>query len=132
MSTPLLTRQHVVELIDELPNDSLPEVAQFIEFLRFKAVQLRRPSSPEEESLLTIIHRRLPPDEQQRLRTLRSKLEAEQLTEAERMDLEMYVERIEREDVERAEALVKLAELRHASLTQLMRDLQLGAVIDDD
>ena len=37
MNTEVFTRQQVVKAIDELPFDSLPELAGFIEYLRFKA-----------------------------------------------------------------------------------------------
>jgi len=37
MNTEVFTRQQLVEAIDKLPSDSLPELAGFIEYLRFKA-----------------------------------------------------------------------------------------------
>ncbi len=44
MTAQTITRQKVIELIDELPSETLPEVAQFIEFLRFKGVHSNEPA----------------------------------------------------------------------------------------
>jgi hypothetical protein len=37
MATTLLTRQQIIQTIQDLPAEALPEIAQFIEFVRFKA-----------------------------------------------------------------------------------------------
>jgi hypothetical protein len=131
MTAQTITRQKVIELIDELPSETLPEVAQFIEFLRFKTAQGQAEgASPAEPALLTIIHRRLPPDDQRRLSELRQKNEVSQLTEAERAELLAYVERVEREDAERAEALVELAHLRGVPLAMLLNELKTESAAD--
>ena len=57
-----------------------------------------------------VVRCRLSPEQQQRLNELRDKLEAEALTEAERTELLELVERVEAADVERAEALLALAQ----------------------
>jgi len=59
------------------------------------------------------------------LSELRDKLEAETLTEAERTELLELVERVEAADVERAEALLALAQRRGVSVRRLMDDLDL-------
>ena len=79
---------------------------------------------------MKIIHRRLPPDDQSRLSDLRRKNEIGQLTEAEQAELLAYVERIEQEDAERAEALVELARLRDVPLATLMSYLKIESPAD--
>ena len=131
MTAPTITRQQVIELIEELPSETLPEVAQFIEFLRFKTAQGQAEgASPAEPALLTIIRRRLPLDDQRRLSELRQKNEVSQLTEAERAELLAYVEQVEREDAERAEALVGLARLRGIPLAALLSELKIESATD--
>ena len=39
MQATKLTKQQIYKAIDELPPESLPEVAQFLEFLKFKQAQ---------------------------------------------------------------------------------------------
>ena len=36
MSTQIITRQQIIGAIQELPGETLPEVAEFVEFLRFR------------------------------------------------------------------------------------------------
>jgi len=72
-----------------------------------------------------VVRRRLSTGQQQRLNELRDKLEAETLTEAERTELLELVERIEAADVERAEALLAMAQKRGISVRQLMEGLGL-------
>ena len=78
-----------------------------------------------EADLLAVIQRQLPPEERQRLDELRDKLEAETLTDAEREELLGLVERVEAVDIERAEALLALAQKRGIFVRQLMADLDL-------
>lgn len=102
-----IAREQVIDLIAELPNDSLQELVRFIEFLRFRdAQQSKTPAADAEASLLALIRRRLPPEDQRRLKALRAFKEERALTPAEHAELLAYVERVEREDAERAEALL--------------------------
>ena len=48
MDAAILTRQQLTKAIDELPVEVLPELATFIDYLRFKATAPR--PSPEAES----------------------------------------------------------------------------------
>lgn len=86
---------------------------------------MRTPASDAETSLAAIILRRLPPEDQQRLSTLRASKEERSLTPAEHAELLWYIERVEREDAERAQALLDLAQLRKVPLTRLMTYLGL-------
>jgi hypothetical protein len=75
---------------------------------------------------LAIIHRRLPPEEQRRLSALRASKEDRALTPEEHAELLAYVERVEREDAERAQALLDLSRLRKVPLAALIAELGLA------
>jgi len=74
-----------------------------------------------------IDQRKLPPEDQRRLSFLRTRSEQGSLAPEEHAELLSFVERVEREDAERAEALVELARLRNMPLGALMAALGLGA-----
>src|SRR3972149_5047226 len=111
MASQTITREKVIELIDELPAEILPEVVQFVEYLRFKANRSQA-APPSENVLLAVIKRRLPPADQARPDHRRARNELGTISDSERSELLAFVERVEREDAERAEALVELARLR--------------------
>jgi hypothetical protein len=126
-----VAREQVIDLIDALPSESLPELVRFIEFLRFRSGQDKStPAVDAEAPLLAIIRRRLPPDDQRRLSFLRAQKEQRALTPEEHAELLAYVDRIEHEDAERAEALLQLARLRNMPLGALMAALGPGAAPD--
>ena len=118
------TRQQITGLIDTLPSETLPELVEFAEYLRFKTRQrdLLAVASAE-QALLEIIHRRPAPEQQHRIDALRQKNESGQLTEAERTELLAYVDQVESADAQRAAALIELAQVRHEPVTVLLRDL---------
>lgn len=121
-----VAREQVVDLIEGLPSESLQELVRFIEFLRFRGEQqAKAPVADAEVPLMAIIRRRLPPEDQRRLSELRASKEDRTLTPEEHTELLAYVERVEREDAERAQALVELSRLRRVSLAALMTDLGL-------
>lgn len=123
-----VAREQVIDLIDDLPSESLPELVRFIEFLRFRSERDKStPAVDAEAPLLALIRRRLPPDAQRRLSFLRAQQEQRALTPEEQAELLAFVERVEREDAERAEALVQLARLRSTPLAALMASLGLGS-----
>ena len=112
-----VTVDALVRAVAQLPSEELEEfVAQ---------VNLVRQRRAADADLLAIIHRQLLPEQQRRLNELRDKLETEALTDAERVELLELVERVEAADVERAEALLALAQKRGISVRQLMADLNL-------
>jgi len=112
-----VTVDALVKAVAQLSGDELEE------FL--SQVKLLRQRQADEADLLAVVQRRLPAEQQQRLDELRDKLEAETLTDAERDELLELVERIEAADVERAEAMLALAQRRGVSVRQLMEDLDL-------
>ena len=126
-----MAREQVIDLIEGLPNESLPELVRFIEFLRFRSEQEKKVANANAEApLLAIIHRHLPPEDQLRLADLRARKEEGLLTPAEHEELLAYVERVEHEDAERAQALLDLAHLRNMPLGALLSSLGLHAASD--
>ncbi|MBI3362322.1 MAG: hypothetical protein HY023_14575 [Chloroflexi bacterium] len=123
MAPQRLSRQIVLELIDQLPGEALPEVLSFIQYLHFKFEQEERAVAPSQESeLLKIIHRRLPLGEQRRLAELQKKMEDDEIGEAENQELLALVERVEEQDAERAAALLELARLRRVPIDEVLSE----------
>ncbi len=123
-----IAREQVIDLLEGLPAETLGEVVRFIEFLRFRGAQdAGAPDRAAEAPLLAIVRRRLPPEDQRRLSALRALKEERALTPEEHAELLSYVERVEREDAERAQALLDLSRLRGVSLGALLSDLGLSA-----
>lgn len=123
-----VAREQVIDLIEDLPSESLQELVRFIEFLRFRGGQeAKMPAAAAEAPLLAIIRRRLPPEEQRRLSALRESKEERALTPEEHAELLAYVERVEQDDAERAQALLELSRLRKTPLAVLMTDLGLAS-----
>ena len=120
-----VAHEHVIDLIEDLPNETLPDLVRFIEFLRFKSGQDRRATPTEAEAHLAIALRRLPSADQHRLSLLRERKEEGKLTQDEHAELLSFVERVEREDAERAGALLELSRLRSVSIRALMSELGL-------
>lgn len=122
MITPTNIRQHAQELIEQLPGSSLPQVVEFLESLRHNIdpAQPILPENLQEQALLPIIQRRLPPEDEARLAYLRKQSESGVITEPEHQKLLEYVDRIERQDAERAEALINLFRLRNVDLKNLV------------
>lgn len=79
-------------------------------------------SKSQEEVLVQIIQRRLPEDDQTRLTYLRQQNESGEITEAEHQELLAYVDQVELEDAERAEALIQLAKIRGVDLQTLVSE----------
>jgi hypothetical protein len=128
-----VAHEHVIDLIEDLPNESLPDLVRFIEFLRFKSKQEKPVARTDAEApLLAVALRRLPPEDQHRLSLLRARQEEGLLTPEERTELLAFVERVEQEDAERAGALVELSRLRNMPLGALMSELGLEPGSDAD
>lgn len=104
-------RQKVMQLVEQLPEDSLSEVIELLNNL-LRQTRQSQPliSSSSEEFLLQVIDRRLLPDDQARLDYLREQNESADITEAEHQELLDFVSRVENEDAERAAAILQLAQ----------------------
>jgi hypothetical protein len=104
-------RQRVMQLVEQLPDESLGEVVDLLNNL-LRQTRQSQPliSSKSEELLLQVIGRRLLPDDQARLDYLREQNESGDITEVEHQELLDFVARVENEDAERAAAILQLAQ----------------------
>jgi hypothetical protein len=122
MTAPTEIRQRAIAILDQLPGESLVKAIKFLESLSHEALQVLESSKPEadETTLLQIIQRRLSSEEQERLAYLRQQNENGEITDKEHQELLIYVDRIEQQDADRAEALIKLAQFRQIDLKVLI------------
>lgn len=111
-----------IELLENLPGESLVKAVEFLESLAHTALQasVATDTVVSEAALLTIIQRRLSPEEKTRLAYLRQQNEAGLITETEHQELLVYIDRVELQDGDRTEALIKLAQLRQVDLKVLV------------
>jgi hypothetical protein len=114
-------RQRLQTLIEALPEASLLQAETLLTALN-PTTPANAANPTQEESLIAIIQRRLSPQDQQRLNTLRLRLADETITPAEQQELLDWVEPIEQMDVERAEAMIQLAQLRHIRLEEVIQE----------
>lgn len=124
MTAPTPIRQKAIALLEKLPDDRLVQALEFLEKLSYQSSQPSEVAadSLQEEALLQIIQRRLPPGAQARLNHLRQRNEAGIITDTEHQELLTYVDQIEQQDVERAAALIQLAQLRQVDLNTLINE----------
>jgi hypothetical protein len=117
-------RQRAIELLENLPGESLVKAVEFLESLAHTALQASSATdlAVGESSLLEIIQRRLSPEEQARVAYLRQQNQTGVITDTEHQELLVYVDRVERQDGDRAEALIKLAQLRQVDLKVLINE----------
>jgi hypothetical protein len=122
MTAPTSIRQKAIALLQQLPDDQLAQAVEFLEELSHQTLQPSEiaSNSPQEDTLLQIIQRRLPPGDQARLDALRQRNEAGNITDVEYQELLMYVDRVEQQDADRAAALIQLAQLRQVDLKTLI------------
>jgi hypothetical protein len=122
MTMPTNLRQHAQELITQLPGSSLPQVVAILEDLcRSVDPTLQTlPEQQQEQDLLHKIQQKLAPEEQTRLAYLRQQNESGVIAEPEHQELLAYIDRIEQQDAERAEALIQLAQIRKVDLKSLI------------
>lgn len=105
-------RQRARELVEQLPGSSLTKAVAFMETLHDDSGAELEP----EQRLLNQIQQQLSPEDQTRLTYLRQQKESEIITDSEYQELLAFVERVEQQDAERAEALIQLAALRKVDL----------------
>jgi hypothetical protein len=114
MAVPTEIRQRAIALLENLPGASLVRAVKFLESLSHELV--------EESALLEIIQCRLSSEEKDRLAYLRQQNEREVITDTEHQELLIYIDRIEQQDADRAEASIKLAQLRQVDLKVLINE----------
>lgn len=122
MTTQMLYKAQ--ELLADLPPQLLPEAIELLQSLRLKVNQVNKSfqHNYEEEELFAVIQRKLTEDQQQRFDYLQEQNEEGNLTEIEHCELINLVEKLENQDLERTEALIKLAQIRHVSLNQILQE----------
>jgi hypothetical protein len=122
MTVPTNLLQHAHELITQIPASSLPQVVAILEELcrSVDPTPQTLPNQQQEQALPHKIQQKLTPEEQTRLAYLRQQNESEIITEPEHQELLAYIDRIEQQDAERAEALIQLAQIRKIDLKSLM------------
>ena len=99
------------------------------------AISARRAASSvsqDEAQCLLRISQRLPIKLQQRYDELIAKRDAETLTAEEHVELLQLSQQAEAIDVQRMEALTKLAQLRGATLSDVLRQLKIDPPIESD
>ncbi len=124
MAVPTEICTRAIALLEQLPGESLVKAVEFLEALSQEALQVSEAANSQisEAALLQIIQHRLSFEEQDRLAYLRQQNEIGVITDTEHKELLMYVERVEQRDAERAEALIKLAQLRQVDLKVLINE----------
>lgn len=107
-------RQKIIQLVEQLPEESLTEVIELLNTLHQRTSQPNLlPSTNPEKMLLQTIHRKISPEDQARIDYLRQLNEnGDDMTAAEYQELLIFVSRIEKEDAERVSAIFQLAQLR--------------------
>jgi hypothetical protein len=113
-------RQRLQTLIEALPEASLLQAETLLTALNPDPHAAATFS--QEDALIAIIQRRLPPQDQHRLNTLRLRLADETITPVEHQELLNFVERVEQMDLERAEAMIQLAQLRNITLDEVIQE----------
>jgi len=124
MTAPTEIRQRAIALLEQLPGESLVKAVEFLESLSHQALQVSETKTykTRETDLIQIIQRRLSTEQQDRLNYLRQQNETGEITETEHQELLIYVELIEKQDAERAEALIQLAQIRGVDLQVLINE----------
>ena len=110
--------QKALSLLEKLPQQSLNKAVEYLEILSQNAQQeaINLTSLSNETQLIKIIQFCLSPETQKRLDYLRQQNETGKITEQEHQELLNYVDQIEQQDAQRAEALIQLAQLRQIDL----------------
>ncbi len=112
------------ELLNGVAKLDIPDLEQLIsELLTLRARRVAPSLSKEESRLLEKINQGLPPDLQQRYDELTARRQAETMTPAEHRELLALIDRIERADAERVQALTELAQRRGIPVARLMAEL---------
>lgn len=120
-----MSLDELIQAANQLDETDLERLIQGIVTLR---AQRKAHALPIEEAvLLDRINRGIPSDLRAEYQDLRTKREAETLTEAEYQRLIQLSNQIEQLGAQRLEALATLAQLRQVSLPTLMEDLGIQA-----
>ena len=116
------TTQEILTAIERLSPVELDQIARHVK--RLRTVKPQTEQKRRETELLRVIRRR-PSELGAQYRTLLRKLEAETLTDTERQELTPLIELSEAFTARHLEALSELANLRHTTVPELMRELDI-------
>jgi hypothetical protein len=112
------------ELLNGVAQLETPDLERFVSQVLTLRAQRTAPCLPEQEAgLLEKINQGLSLEVQQRYDDLTAKRRTETLTSEEHQELLTLIDRVERADAERAQALADLARLRKMPLATLMDTL---------
>ena len=119
MAPPVDIREQAITLIQELPQERLVDVVQFLE-------NLSTPPELEGEARLiqVITQNPLTEEQQERLTELRDRSEEALLSEAEHQERLAFEDQMEAWTVQRLEAMIKLANLRNTDLQTINQEFQ--------
>lgn len=118
-----LNTETLLKAVEQLPS---PELEQFVSQVVFLAAKRRSHSLPQVEAeLLQNINQGITLSIQNRYNELIAKRQTETLTDEEYQELLALTETVEQRESQRLESLVKLAELKGLSLTELMKNLKI-------
>jgi 1,6-anhydro-N-acetylmuramate kinase len=122
--------QRLEEFVARMTPDQYARLLAFAEsLLAESSAQSTSDNQPLAEEAAELLHRiqhSFPESLRQRLRELTHKSEAEALSAEERAEYIALAEQREEADAERLQAVVKLAQRRGISPTQLMKELGIG------
>ena len=129
MTTVQLQSEINIELekvLDGVAKLDTPDLEQFLTEVSFLLAQRKVANfSREEARLLQIINRTLPASVQARYDQLTNLRRNEKMTPEEHQELLALVDQVELADANRLAALVELAQLRHITVAQLMKQLDI-------
>ena len=128
MNTTMIEVPMQLSVPDLLKAVSQLPLTEFDEFMM--QARLAHQQRLDEDGLLRKIYQPIPNQQRARLQFLANKAEAENLTERERIEYSQLLEVAENASVQRAEALIVLAQKRQVSLSQLAKTLQLDNTLE--
>ncbi len=121
----------VSELLDNAARlDTGDFDAFFHEMLTLRARRVAPVLSKEESILLRTVYEKLPEQTAMRYNLLTQKRQAEDIAEKEYQELLQLVTLVEKHNVQRLEAIVRLAKLRNVTPQELMKKLGLLPLYD--
>ena len=121
-----MSLEELIKAANQLDSSDLDRLLQQVVILR--AHRKANVLPLEEAQLLHKINQGIDPELRAQYQTLRAKLEAETLTDAEYNTLIQLSNQIEQFGAQRLEALANLAQLRQVSLSELMETLGIQPV----
>ncbi|MEA5421013.1 hypothetical protein VB712_17445 [Spirulina sp. CCNP1310] len=114
MESATVSRQHLHQLVEQLPATALADAMQYLEDLTQRINQ-----AAQEVELLSIIQRRLPDSQQARWQKLQEQLATETLDDRAYQEFLTYSDLLEAWNAERVGAIATLAQLRQVDFQSL-------------